>query len=181
MAKDLYAVLGVPRDANEDQIKKAFRKLAMKYHPDKNPGKANEQRFKEVNRAHEVLSDEKKRALYDEFGEESLSQGFDPDRARVIRQYGGMPRGGRRAGGVPGGVDVQEIFGGSGDFGDMFGDLFGRRGARGPRGPMRGQDMETSVTIDFVSAVKGTQLQLQRGDQTVTVRIPPGANEGSRV
>src|SRR4029079_17794843 len=101
MAKDLYAVLGVPRDADDEKIKKAFRKLAMKYHPDKNPGKANEARFKEVNQAHEVLSDKKKRALYDEFGEESLSQNFDPDRARVIRQYGSR-RPGRGAGG-PGG------------------------------------------------------------------------------
>ncbi|MFT3773304.1 MAG: DnaJ C-terminal domain-containing protein [Minicystis sp.] len=188
MAKDLYAVLGVPRDADEEAIKKAFRKLAMKYHPDKNPGKANEQRFKEVNQAHEVLSDKQKRALYDEFGEESLSQGFDAERARVIRQYGGMPRGAR--GGAPrgGGFDVQEIFGNAGgagggqDFGDLFGDIFGgrARGARA-RGPMKGQDQESSVTIDFVSAVKGTQLQLQRGDESVTVRIPPGANEGSRL
>lgn len=181
MAKDLYAVLGVPRDADEETIKKAFRKLAMKYHPDKNPGKANEQRFKEVNQAHEVLSDAKKRALYDEFGEESLSGNFDAERARVVRQYGGVPRG-ARAGGP--GVDVQDIFGNAGgDFGDLFGDLFGGRGRGGPRarGPMRGQDMETSVTIDFVSAVKGTQLQLQRGNDSVTVRIPPGANEGSRM
>src|SRR3954471_23191683 len=100
MAKDLYAVLGVPKTADEETIKKAFRKLAMKYHPDKSPGKANEARFKEVNQANEVLSDKKKRALYDEFGEESLSQNFDADRARVIRQYG---RGGGRGGGVQGG------------------------------------------------------------------------------
>src|SRR3954470_24120267 len=101
MAKDLYSVLGVPRDADEDTIKKAFRKLAMKHHPDKNPGKASEARFKEVNRANEVLSDKAKRALYDEFGEESLSQNFDPERARVIRQYGGR-RAGRGAGGFGG-------------------------------------------------------------------------------
>src|SRR5262249_59526179 len=127
----LYAVLGVARDADEDAIKKAFRKLAMKYHPDKSPGKANEQRFKEVNEAQEVLSDKEKRALYDEFGEESLSQNFDPERARVIRQYGGRRpgRGGAGAGGgMPPGFDVQEIFsgagGGSGDINDILGDLF---------------------------------------------------------
>ena len=188
MAKDLYAVLGVPRDADEETIKKAFRKLAMKHHPDKSPGKASEQRFKEVNQANEVLSDAKKRALYDEFGEESLSQNFDAERARVIRQYGGG-RGARAGrGGAPGGgFDVQDIFGnaapGGGDFGDIFGDLFGGRGRgpRAPRGPMRGQDMESVVTVDFVSAVKGTQLQHQRGDAAVTVRVPPGANEGSRL
>ncbi len=185
MAKDLYAVLGVARDADEETIKKAFRKLAMKYHPDKSPGKANEQRFKDVNRAHEVLSDKTKRALYDEFGEESLSQNFDAERARVVRQYGGGGgRPGRGAGGP--GFDVQEIFGGGGagggDLGDIFGDLFSRgRGGRGARGAARGQDVESSVTIDFASAVKGTELQIQRGDESVTVRVPPGANEGSRL
>jgi curved DNA-binding protein len=187
MAKDLYSVLGVPRDADEDAIKKAFRKLAMKHHPDKNPGKASEARFKEVNRAHEVLSDKAKRALYDEFGEESLSQNFDADRARMIRQYGAR-RPGRGVGGAGGagpGFDVQEIFGGGGDFGDILGDIFNRRGGgggvRGAPRQGRGQDIETSVTVDFASAVKGTTLQLQREDETVTVRIPAGANEGSRV
>src|SRR4051812_19466791 len=132
MAKDLYAVLGVPKDADEDAIKKAFRKLAMKYHPDKNPGKGSEARFKEVNQANEVLSDAKRRALYDEFGDESLSSNFDAERARQIRDFGGARRG--RGGGAPG--DVQDIFGGGGaDFGDLFGDIFarGRGGAGGPR------------------------------------------------
>ena len=192
MARDLYQVLGVARDADEDVIKKAFRKLAMKYHPDKSPGKANEQRFKEVNQANEVLSDKKRRALYDEFGEDSLSQGFDPERARLIRQYGrggGRVRGGG-GGGMPDGFDVQEIFGGQGgqqgEFGDLIGDLFGRAragrggGVRGaPRS--RGQDVESEVTIDFASAVKGTTLSLQRGSEQVAVRVPPGANEGSRL
>jgi curved DNA-binding protein len=187
MAKDFYAVLGVARDADDDTIKKAFRKLAMKHHPDKSPGKASEQRFKDINQAHEVLADPKKRALYDEFGEESLSQNFDADRARVIRQYGGgggrAARGGARGG--PG-FDVQEAFaGGGGDISDIFGDLFNRSGRGGAGGrarpASRGQDMESSVTVDFVSAVKGTQLELQRGDESVTVRVPPGAGEGSRL
>jgi curved DNA-binding protein len=189
MAKDLYAVLGVPRDADEDTIKKAFRKLAMKYHPDKNPAKSSEQRFKEVNQAHEILGDKQKRALYDEFGEESLSQNFDPERARVVRQYGGGGfASGRRAPGPGGpGFDVQDVFGGAGgaDFGDLFGEILNRggrgAGTRGARRAARGQDMESSVTIDFTSAVKGTQLQIQRGDEAVTVRVPPGADEGSRV
>jgi curved DNA-binding protein len=186
MAKDLYAVLGVARDADDDAIKKAFRKLAMKYHPDKSPGKANEQRFKDVNQAHEVLADPKKRALYDEFGEESLSQGFDPERARLIRQYGGA-RPGRGAPGPGGGMNVEEIFGsagGQGELGDIFGDLFNRSrggGGRGGRRAVRGQDVESSVTVDFVSSVKGATLQLQRGDEAVTVRVPPGAHEGSRL
>ncbi|WP_437814768.1 DnaJ C-terminal domain-containing protein [Sorangium sp. So ce1078] len=191
MARDLYSVLGVSRDADEDTIKKAFRKLAMKYHPDKSPGKANEQRFKEINQAHEVLSDKTKRALYDEFGEESLSQNFDAERARAYRRYANArAAGGGR--GVPGNFDVQDIFGnaggGSGDLSDILGDLFGRargggggRRAQAPRG--RGSDVEQDLTIDFVSAVRGTTLQLQRADdpEPVTVRVPPGAAEGSRL
>ncbi|MFO0756755.1 MAG: DnaJ C-terminal domain-containing protein [Byssovorax sp.] len=182
MGKDLYSVLGVARDADEETIKKAFRKLAMKYHPDKAPGKANEARFKEVNQAHEVLADKKRRALYDEFGEESLSQNFDPERARVIRQYGGRGPGG----GGGGGFNVQDIFGGGGgaDFNDILGDLFRQQrggGGRVPRQPVKGQDIESEVTIDFASAVKGTQLELSRGDEKVTVRIPAGADEGSRL
>jgi curved DNA-binding protein len=182
MARDFYSVLGVDRNAGEDTIKKAFRKLAMKYHPDKNPGKANEARFKEVNQAHEVLSNKDKRALYDEFGEESLSQNFDPERARYIRQYGSQVRSGRGAQGRGRGVNIEEIFGGGGKgLGDLFGDLFG--GARGETGPRKGQDIESSVSIDFNSAVKGTALSLQResGGEPVTVRIPPGAQEGSRL
>jgi curved DNA-binding protein len=194
MARDLYAILGVPRTADEDAIKKAFRKLAMKYHPDKSPGKANEAKFKEINQAHEVLSDKKRRALYDEFGEESLSANFDAERARVIRQYGaGGPRA-RTGGPNGGGFDVQEIFGngavGGADFGDLFGDLFGGRarggGARGGGRavrPQKGGDVTSSVTIDFEAAVKGTELSLQRSDggEPVTVRVPPGAAEGSRL
>lgn len=191
MARDLYSVLGVSRDADEDSIKKAFRKLAMKYHPDKSPGKANEQKFKEINQAHEVLSDKTKRALYDEFGEESLSQNFDPDRARAYRRYANArTAGGGR--GAPGNFDVQDIFGnagggGAGDLSDILGDLFGRgRGGAGRRAQPargRGSDVEQDLTIDFVSAVRGTTLQIQRADdpQPVTVRVPPGAAEGSRL
>ena len=98
----------------------------------------------------------------------------------MIRQYGGARRG---SPGGPGGFDVQEVFGGGagGDFGEIFGDIFGGRGRGRARGPMRGQDAENQVVIDFVSAVKGTTLQIQRGNDAVTVRIPPGANEGSRL
>jgi len=191
MARDLYTVLGVPRDADEDTIKKAFRKLAMKYHPDKNPGKANEQKFKEINQAHEVLSDKQKRALYDEFGEESLSQGFDAERARAFRRYTNARTGGGGGGGAPG-FDVQEIFGGGGfggqgGIGDLFGDLFGRGGGAGGRRPQaargRGGDIEQELTIDFGSAIRGTSISLQRPGEAepVTVRIPPGAHEGSRL
>lgn len=181
MARDLYAVLGVPKDADEDAIKKAFRKLAVQYHPDKNPGKGAEAKFKEINQAYEVLSDKEKRSLYDEFGEESLHQGFDAERARYIRQYGGRgPRAGGGAGGP--GFNVQEIFGGAGGMGDLFGNLGDMFGGRGGRAGRKGQDVEAEVTIDFVSAIKGTTVDLRaEGGETRTIRIPAGASEGSRI
>src|SRR5215471_542235 len=88
MAEDLYSVLGVPKNADADAIKKAYRKLAKDLHPDKNPGnKKAETRFKTVNRAFDVLGDPKKRELYDEFGEDSLSAGFDPLKARQYKEW----------------------------------------------------------------------------------------------
>ncbi|MFO0618550.1 MAG: DnaJ C-terminal domain-containing protein [Polyangiaceae bacterium] len=177
MARDLYSILGVPKNANEDAIKKAFRKLAVQYHPDRAPGKASEDKFKEINRAHEVLGDPKKRALYDEFGEDSLQQGFDPERARMLRNFGG-----RRGGGGRGGAQgFQDVFVGGGDFGDVFGDFFGRGGGRAR--PAKAPDMEANVTIDFLAALRGTTVKLSRGgtSEPLVVRIPAGAADGSRL
>ncbi len=182
MAEDLYAVLGVPKSADQDAIKKAYRKLAKDLHPDKNPGNTQaESRFKSVNHAFDVLGDTKKRATYDEFGEEGLREGFDPDRARQYKQWAGQQA---RGGGFRGGqVNLEDLFENNGGFGgaDFFGDLFGR--ARRPRGPVKGADLESEVTIDFGSAVRGATLELrpQGASAPVTVRIPPGADEGSRV
>jgi curved DNA-binding protein len=181
MARDLYATLGVPRNADEDTIRKAFRKLAAKYHPDKAPGAENEQRFKEINHAHEVLSDKDKRSLYDEFGEESTRPGFDAERARMMKNFG-RGRGGRGQGGV----NFQDLFGGggnTGDLGDLFGDLFGGRGPAGrPHKPRRSPDASAEVVLDFVAALQGTNVQLTRNDgETVTVRIPPGVADGERL
>ncbi len=102
MAKDLYSVLGVKRDAKTDEIKKAYRKLARKHHPDVNPGnKEAEDKFKEISQANEVLSDPEKRKIYDEFGEEGLGAGFNAEQARQVQTMaptnGGLCE--RRAGG----------------------------------------------------------------------------------
>jgi curved DNA-binding protein len=187
MADDLYAVLGVPKDAEADTLKKAYRKLAGQLHPDKNPGNDSaEARFKKVNHAYEVLGDAKKRKLYDEFGEEGLREGFDADRVRAYRGWAGrQPQAGNAGRGHYDGqsIDPEDLFSGSsGGFGDLFGDLVGR--ARRPRGPVKGPDLESEITIDFASAVRGATLELSpQGQATkpVTVRIPAGATEGSRV
>src|SRR5258706_4583899 len=127
MAVDFYKDLGVARDATPEQIKKAYRKLASELHPDKNPGNAAaETRFKAVNRAHQALSDKKKRALYDEFGEEGLREGFQADSMRAYRRAtrGGSPSG-VGGGGAPGSFGFEDIFssagggGGAGGLGDL--------------------------------------------------------------
>jgi curved DNA-binding protein len=184
MPDDFYSVLGVSKSADADAIKKAYRKLARDLHPDKNPGnKDAEARFKAVNRAYETLHDPKKRALYDEFGEEALREGFDPDKARAYRSWQSEGFNGARGAGGARQVNLEDLFGGgfSGGIGGAdLGDLF-TRGRR--RGPMKGNDLEQEITIDFEMAVRGTTLQLRSPDSgdTVTVRIPPGADEGSRV
>ncbi len=192
MAEDFYGVLGVSKTADADAIKKAYRKLAKELHPDKNAGnKQKEARFKAVNRAHEVLSDPAKRKLYDEFGEEGLREGFDPEKVRAYQQWSSQ-QGARGHGGDPyaQGVRIEDLFGNAGgggaaggqNIGDMFGDLFGRSQRR--RGPMKGPDFESEVTVDFASAVRGTTVELRpRGSAgtPVTVRIPAGADQGSRV
>ena len=190
MAESFYDVLGVPKTADADEIKKAYRKLAKDLHPDRNPGnKKAEERFKKVNRAFDALGDPKKRALYDEFGEESLNAGFDPEKVRAYKSWAAQQgRGGGGAGDPFGqGVRLEDLFGnarggGTTEVGDLFGDLFGRASRR--RGPQKGQDLESRVTVDFASAVRGTTVELHpRGGEgvPVTVRIPAGADEGSRV
>jgi curved DNA-binding protein len=185
MPADLYAELGLKKGASPDEIKKAYRKLASQLHPDKNPGNERaEERFKRVNYAHQVLSDPKKRELYDEFGEDGLREGFDPDAMRAYRRAGAGAGGGRRVHfrqGPGGGFDVGDL-GEMGDFGDLFGDLFGGGGRRA-RTRAKGSDVASEVSVDFVSALEGTSLRMRvhEGSDEVTVRIPPGAGDGDKV
>lgn len=168
--KDLYETLGVKRGASADEIRKAYRKLARKYHPDVNPGDVKSaDRFKEVAAAYDVLSDDSKRKAYDEFGDDSLRQGFDPEKARAYSQW----QRGRQRSGMPFENEVS-------DFGDL-GDLFGA--FRGRRGPSRGSDVKGTIELDLAVALRGTQVTfevpLQRTTDKVSVRIPPGADDGS--
>lgn len=131
--RDYYEVLGVDKGADDTTIKKAFRKLARKYHPDVNPGdKAAEEKFKELNDAYEVLSDPQKKAQYDQFGHDANSFGQGG--------FGGGGFGGFNQGGFE-------------DLGDIFNMFFGGGGGGGPRGPERGRDLRYDLTIDFEDAV----------------------------
>ncbi|GAO02628.1 DnaJ C-terminal domain-containing protein [Anaeromyxobacter sp. PSR-1] len=184
--RDLYEIIGVPRTATQDEIKRAYRKLARKYHPDVNPGnKAAEERFKEVTAAFEVLSDEKRRRLYDEFGPDSLRSGFDEKKAEQYRQW---KRHGAPNGGMPfdfgdfSTVNVGDY--GAFDFGSIFGDLFGgARGGRVRRGPIpaQGAHAEAEIAIDLRDAVLGAERDLRVEGRTLRVKIPAGVTDGSRI
>ncbi len=166
--RDLYQILGVSRSSGEEEIRKAFRKLARANHPDVNPGDAAaEERFKEISFAYEILSDADKRARYDEFGHEGLAEGFDPEQGRAYRQWAHGARGDPFGGSFSSHVDL----------GDLFGDLFGSS----PRGPRRGRDLESSLEIDFETAVCGGEVSINVGGSTLRVRIPAGADDGARV
>ena len=167
MAESLYDALGVAKTASDADIRTAYRKLARKYHPDVNPGDSKaEAQFKRVAAAYDVLSDSAKRQAYDEFGEDSLKGGFDPDKARAYERWKRQRSQGAQPFGDGQGFDLSDLFG------------FGRRA----RGPARGADARAVVDMDLQQAITGGEITLEvPGQKPVTVRIPPGADSGSTI
>lgn len=188
--KDFYKVLGVSKDVSEADLKKTYRKLARKYHPDSNPGDAAaEAKFKEISEAYSVLSNAEERAEYDQIramgsgarftapGSGAQSGGFDD-------VFGGMfGQGGAGAGGQ------RYTFQQGGEFDDVFGGLFGNGrfgtttgGYRGYGGPSRGRDVTAHTTIDFLTATRGETITLQAADgKPIKVKIPAGVADGQKI
>ncbi len=164
--KDYYEILGVSKSASDDEIKKAYRKLAIKYHPDKNPGnKEAEEKFKEVSEAHEVLSDKQKRARYDQFGHAGV---------------GGAASGGGNpfSGGSFNGQEFNFNFGGAGGFDDILNSIFG---FGGQRRPTSGADYRTTVVLTFEEAVFGTTKVVPADGKDLKVKIPAGIDDGMSI
>jgi molecular chaperone DnaJ len=182
--KDFYKVLGVSKDITPAELKKTYRKLARKYHPDSNPGDAAaEAKFKEISEAHAVLSDPEQRKEYDQ-----------------MRAMGaGAPRFTAGGGGQAGGFE--DVFGGmfgqgnqrttrsAGGFEDIFGSMFGggnfgqtSGGFRGAGGPSKGRDLTATTSLDFISAIKGETVKLQAaGSKPISVKIPAGVSDGQKI
>lgn len=160
--KDLYSILGIPKDADQATIRKAYKQLARKYHPDLNKDDGADDRFKEVTTAYEVLSDEQRRNLYDTFGAESLKQGFNPDAARQWRQATGGGFGGGPGGGFGAGVNIDDLLNA---FGGRFNGGRGRGPARPPPPPPKGADVEQVLNCTVEDA-------LSREPKLVEVRRP---------
>lgn len=175
--KDYYKVLGVDKKAKADEIKKAYRKLAVKYHPDKNPDDpAAEEKFKEINEAYEVLSDAEKRQKYDELGENW----------RHFQQGGGQGGFDWSQWQQPGGGsyyyqgDASDMFGEAG-FSDFFQNIFGGRRTSRPHAKMKGHDLEAVVELTLEEAYHGAERILNTGSQQLKVKIKPGSYDGQKL
>ncbi len=197
MAEDLYQTLGVARNASKDEIKKAHRKLAIKFHPDKNPGKDSQEKFKRIQEAYDVLSDDEKRAAYDRYGK-------DFEKIRGGGYHGAAP------GGFDG-LDLEQIFGRGGgagggqgggfNFDGGFGDFFeqilggGGGGGRAPGGragggrartaqarpPQKGGNIRHELELPLELVVRGGETEFYVGDEKLAVTIPPGVAEGAKM
>jgi len=180
---DYYSILGVSRDATQDEIKRAYRNLAKKYHPDSKSSAKDEERFKKINEAYQVLSDPKKKQAYDQFGDAAFSetggfgQGFGPFDF-------GFGRGGSTRSGQYGPFTyTYTSYGGEGlDFEDLFGGMFSSFFEGAPfgfgGGRRRGRDLHYRVTIDFVDAVRGAEHTIKLDGREIKIRIPEGARDG---
>ncbi|HEX8171514.1 MAG TPA: J domain-containing protein [Thermoanaerobaculia bacterium] len=178
--RDYYEILGVKKSATDEEIKKAYRSLAKKWHPDKHKGdKAAENKFKEISEAYAVLSDKEKREQYDRLGREAFGPGgANPFAGFDFSQFMGGGGGGGRTrrtstrGGGGGGATI--------DFTDIFGDLFGGGGGGGfdAGRNARGADVQAETTIDLRDAIQGTTLELRVGGERVKVKIPEGVSDG---
>ncbi|MBL3657656.1 DnaJ C-terminal domain-containing protein [Fulvivirga sediminis] len=189
--KDYYKILGVSKSATKEEIRKAYRKLAVKYHPDKNPDdKAAEDKFKEISEANEVLGDPEKRKLYDQLGanwKQYQQTGYDPNTRG--RSHSEQRRGGRKYSYNSHG-DASDIFGSSG-FSDFFESFFGgsshgfdnSRGFNGfnTNSSRPGSDLSGDIHISLQEAYTGTERIVDLGDQKIKVKIKPGAYDGLRL
>lgn len=189
--RDFYSVLGVSRTAGDDEIKRAYRKLAKQYHPDRNPDNPEaERRFKEVQQAYNVLSDAEKRADYDRFGEVGVGRFSTDPRGQRVYQWGDQSA-----------INIDDLeelfsaFGGGGPRASVFDQFFGRRGGAGaasagaPRAtaPRRGEDVEKPISLSLDQVVHGAvvdvQLESRRGGrrEKLEVKIPPGVEDGQKI
>jgi curved DNA-binding protein len=176
--QNLYETLGVARDVDADALRKVYRKLAKKFHPDANPdNKQAEERFKQISRAYDVLSDPEKRAAYDEFGDVALQAGFDAAAARRAQADFGQAFRGTHGQGFD--------FGDAGGIDELLGRMFGGGGRAGFGRDMRGPDVEAELELEFLEAVHGGEKKITLahagGTETVTVRIPSGVADGGRI
>jgi curved DNA-binding protein len=193
MAEDYYTILGVAKSATIDDIKKAYRKLALKYHPDRNPGsKDAEEKFKNISEAYAVLSDAEKRQEYDNFGSQAFSQRFSQedifrnvDLSDILRDlgFGGFGGGGGGSSRIfRGGGDRRSPFGTStgGEYSDFFGAGSGYNHI-----PRRGNDLEYTLTISLEEAYAGTEkrVTLKKGNtaEEINIKIPKGINSGQKM
>src|SRR5690625_1101482 len=185
LEKDFYKILGVPSDADAATIKKTYRKLARKLHPDTNSGDPQaEQKFKEIGEAYAVLSDAEKRKEYDAYramagGGARFAAGPGGGGAGFEDLFGGMFGG---AGGGPGGSRMRFSSGGGGGFEDVLSGMFGGGGGfSATRGPRPGRDVNATTSLSFRDATQGATVRLSSNGSPMTVRIPAGVRDGQKI